>query len=355
MVADIPSFLQEQIDSGELTFQVDRSGDKLAHLLNRSGRMCHVLRLDTKHFTPEASQAWSNLRTRAVQLEIMRGLRDIKEEVSAVRSGLQDDRLALVDSAWSLIEQARAASDSEYRKRLLDQALDKAVEGRDKLARSIDRDLTDLAKHREHGSPGLLIAEVTTVMRSQKSLTEKNAKCAEQVVCAVAAMESAIRAAALVHMHHSEHDAVRTTLRQFQNLLRERKLDNDAAIMALSSFAHTDQKRLLAQVLSSHARALEVCGVEPEALLMPSPGDTGTDMSMDEEDPADNSVTVPTCGKCGRDIEARAALCAYHQGKKREKRACFIVPIVIVVGAARKCEPNALKFVYAATKKMIRL
>ena len=112
VVADIPSFLQEQIDSGELGFQVDRSGDNLAHLVDQNGRMRHVLRLDTKHLTPELSQAWNNLRTRAMQFEIMRGLRDIEEAVSEVKAGLQDDRLALVDSALSLIEQAHHLSDS---------------------------------------------------------------------------------------------------------------------------------------------------------------------------------------------------------------------------------------------------
>lgn len=350
VVADIPSFLQDQIDSGELAFQVDRSGDNLAHLVDRSGRMSHVLRLDTKHLTPELSQAWSNLRARAVQLEIVEGLRDIEEVVSVVRAGLQDDRLSLVDSAWSLIEQARDVSDSEYRKRLLDQALDKAVEGRDKLARSIDRDLAGLAKCREHGGLGAFIAEVTTKIHSQKFWTEKNAECAEQVVRAVAAMESSTRAAALVHMHHGEQDAARTTLRQFQDLLRDRQLDNDAAITALSSFAHEDQKRLLTKVFSSYTRALEVCRVEPEALLMPSPGDIGADTPMDEEDPADSSVAVSTCGECGRDIETGAALCAYHRGKKREKIAKALAAAIPVVAGVMKYRKPIQKVMAAAVK-----
>lgn len=352
VVADIPSFLQEQIDNGELAFQVDRSGDNLAHLVDRNGRMRHVLRLDTKYLTPELSQAWSNLRTRAMQLEIMKGLRDIEEAVSAVKAGLQDDRLALVDSAWSLIEQARDVSDSEYRKHLLDQALDKAIEGRDQLTRSIDRDRADLAKHREHGALGFLIAGATTVFQSQTSLIEKNAECAEQVVRAVAAMESATRAAAIVHMHHGEQDAARTTLRQFQNLLRERQLDNEAAITALSSFAHEDQKPFLTKILSSHTRALEVCGVEPEAFIMLSPGDPGVDTPMDEEDPADSSVVVPTCGECGRDIETGAALCTYHQGKKREKITKGLAVGIPVATAVVKCRKPIQK-VMAMAAKMI--
>lgn len=325
VVADIPSFLQEQIDSGELGFQVDRSGDNLAHLVDQNGRIRHVLRLDTKHLTPELSQAWNNLRTRAMQFEIMRGLRDIEEAVSEVKAGLQDDRLALVDSAWSLIEQAHHVSDSENRKLLLNQALDKAVVGQDQLTRSIDRDLANLKSHK--GVLEILRAEVTTAIKSQKSLTEKNADCAEHVVRAIAAIESATRAAALVHMHHGEQDAARTTLRQFQNLLRDRHLDNDAAITTLSSFARKDQKPLLAKILSSYTHALEICGVDHKTLLVPSTGDTGVGTPT-EDDPADSSVAVPTCDECDREIETGATLCTYHQGKKWEERAGILVVVV---------------------------
>lgn len=333
VVADIPSFLQEQIDSGELGFQVDRSGDNLAHLVDQNGRMRHVLRLDTKHLTPELSQAWNNLRTRAMQFEIMRGLRDIEEAVSEVKAGLQDDRLALVDSAWSLIEQAHHVSDSENRKLLLNQALDKAVVGHDQLTRSIGRDLANLKSHK--GVLEILRAEVTTAIKSQKSLTEKNADCAEQVVRAIAAIESATRAAALVHMHHGEQDAARTTLRQFQNLLRDRHLDNDAAITTLSSFARKDQKPLLARILSSYTHALEICEVDHKTLLVPSTGVTGVETPT-EDDPADSSVAVPTCDECGREIETGATLCTYHQGKKWEERARIIVVVVPLAVTAVK-------------------
>lgn len=333
VVADIPSFLQEQIDSGELGFQVDRSGDNLAHLVDQNGRMRHVLRLDTKHLTPELSQAWNNLRTRAMQFEIMRGLCDIEEAVSEVKAGLQDDRLALVDSAWSLIEQAHHVSDSENRKLLLNQALDKAVVGHDQLTRSIDRDLANLKSHKRVLE--ILRAEVTTAIKSQKSLTEKNADCAEQVVRAIAAIESATRAAALVHMHHGEQDAARTTLRQFQNLLRDRHLDNDAAITTLSSFARKDQKPLLARILSSYTHALEICEVDHKTLLVPSTGDTGVETPT-EDDPADSSVAVPTCDECGREIETGATLCTYHQGKKWEERARIIVVVVPLAVTAVK-------------------
>lgn len=95
LTADIPSFLQHQLDSGELAFQFTRSGESLAHLVEWGGRMRHVLRLDMKRLTPEASQASSNLRTRAVPLVIMMGLRDIEEAGAELRAGLQDDRLGL--------------------------------------------------------------------------------------------------------------------------------------------------------------------------------------------------------------------------------------------------------------------
>lgn len=341
LAVDVPSSLQQQLDSGELAFQVSRSGENLAHLVDRSGRMRHVLRLDTRRLTPEVSQAWSNLRSRVVQLETLRGLRDLEDEVAALRAGLQDDRLALVDSAWSLIEQARTVADSEYRKHLLRQALDKAVAGRAQLARSIDRDLSELKKQREPAIVSLLVGGVGAGIKSQKSLTEVNAERAEQVVRSVAAMESATRAIALVHMYQDEPDAARTALDQFQDMLRQRQLDTAAAFTALNSFAREDQKPILAQVLSSHDRALEICGAEPVAVLMPSPGDVDAGGSSEE---GAASAPVPTCSKCGKDIEVGATTCAYHRGKHREKNtkvAAIVLPVAGTV--AKKYGTKALK------------
>ncbi|WP_181574811.1 MULTISPECIES: hypothetical protein [unclassified Actinomyces] len=355
VVANIPSFLQKLIDSGELTFQVDRSGDALAHLVDRSGRMRHVLRLDTRHLTPKLSQAWSNLRASAVQLEVVTGLRGIEDDVAAVRTGLQDDRLALVDSAWSLIDQAHAVSDSERRKDLLDIALSKADEAREMLARSIDSDLKGLARDYELGAMAFLWQDAVIFVQSQKSLTERNAERAERVVRSVAAMESATRAVALVHMHHGDTDAARIALGRFQDLLSQRQLNNDANVTALSSFAHEDQKPLYARVLSTHARAIEVCGMEPDRLLMPPPEAIEGRASFDEEEA---NVTVAMCSECGRDIEVGAIMCAYHRGRHRENLAKTAGPLlsvgVVAIPEVVKHWPKVRKLAFAAIKLIRR-
>ena len=352
-VADIPSFLQKKIDEGDLAFQVDRYGNDIAHLVDRNRRVRHALRLDKKRLTPKMSQAWDNLRTRVMQAEIIGALYDIDRSIAEIRDGLQDDRLALVDDAWSLIEQARAVSDVEYRNDLLRRALDKAAEGRSQLSRSIDRDREELAKQQQdRGGMLFLVGDAMSAIQSRTSLTEKNADCAEQVVRAIAAIESATRAAALVHMHHGEQDAARTTLRQFQNLLRDRHLDNDAAITTLSSFARKDQKPLLAKILSSYTHALEICGVDHKTLLVPSTGDTGVGMPT-EDDPADSSVAVPTCDECDREIETGATLCTYHQVKKWEERAgilVVVVPLAVTVVKHRRPIQQGL----GAAAKVIR-
>lgn len=347
MVADISSSLQKQIDEGDLSFQVDRYGNDIAHLVDRNRRVRHVLRLDKRRLTPEMSQAWNNLRTRMMQAEIIRALCDIDRSIAEIRAGLQDDRLALVDVAWSLIEQARAASDVEYRKHLLRQALYKADKGRSQLNRSIGHDLEELAKQQDRGGVLLLVGDAMSIIQSQTSLTEKNADRAERIVCTVAAMESATRAIAMVHMFHSESDAAKTALLQFENMLRKQRLDNDAGITELSSFAREDQKPLFTRILSSHAKSFEVCGLEPKTHLMPSPSDASANQSSDGEDHAGTNVSLPTCGECGRDIEVGAALCAYHRDKKRESDAIKIAATL----SAAKLAPKISK----ALSKAIRL
>ena len=174
--------------------------------------------------------------------------------------------------------------------------------------------------------------------------SDLNAECAEQVVRSVAAMESATRVIALVHMFHSEPDAARTALGEFQDMLRQRQLDTAAAFTALNSFAREDQKPILARVLSSHDRALEICGMEPGHLLMQSPGDAGDSPLIGEEDPATAGGAVPACSECGKDIEVGATMCAYHRGKHREKNtkvAAIVLPVAGTV--AKKYGPKALK------------
>lgn len=348
MVADIPSFLQKKIDEGDLAFQVDRCGNDIAHLVDRNRRVRHVLRLDKKRLTPEMSQAWDNLRTRVVQVEIIGVLYDIDHSIAEIRDGLQDDRLALVDDAWSLIEQARAVLDVEYRNDLLCRALDKAAEGRSQLSRSIDRDLNELAKHHDRGGLLFLVGDAMSAIQSQTSSTEKNADRAERIVCAVAAMESATRAIAMVHMLHGEPDAAKTALLQFDDMLRNQRnqrLDSSAGITALNSFAREDQKPHFTRIFSSHTRSLEVCGLKPKTYLMPSPSDADPNRSNDDEDHADASVSLPTCGECGREVEVGATLCAYHRGKKRESNAILGGKILVATSVAFKLAPKVLKII----------
>ena len=345
MVADIPSFLQKKIDEGDLAFQVDRYGNDIAHLVDRSGRVRHALRLDKKRLTPETSQAWDNLRTRAVQAEVIRVLYDIRHSIVEIGAGLQDDRLALVDSAWSLIKQARAVLDVEYRKDLLHQALDKAVEGRSRLNRFIDHDLEELAKQQDRGGILFLVDDMMNVTLSQISLTEKNADRAERIVRAVAAEERATRAIAMVHMLRGEFDAAKTALLQFEDMLRNQRLDSSAGITALSSFAREDQKPRFTRIFSSYARSLEVCELKPKAYLMLSPSDAGTNRSNDDEDHVDTSAHLPTCGECGREVEAGATLCAYHRGKKRESNAILGGKILVATSVAFKLAPKVLKVI----------
>ena len=345
MVADIPSFLQKKIDEGDLAFQVDRYGNDIAHLVDRSGRVRHALRLDKKRLTPEMSQAWDNLRTRAVQAEIIRVLYDIRHSIVEIGAGLQDDRLALVDSAWSLIKQARAVLDVEYRKDLLHRALDKAVEGRSRLNRFINHDLEELAKQQDRGGILFLVDDMMNVTLSQISLTEKNADRAERIVRAVAAEERATRAIVMVHMLRGEFDAAKTALLQFEDMLRNQRLDSSAGITALSSFAREDQKPRFTRIFSYYARSLEVCGLKPKAYLMPSPSDADPNRSNDDEDHADASVSLPTCGECGREVEAGATLCAYHRGKKRESNAILGGKILVATSVAFKLAPKVLKVI----------
>ena len=345
MVADIPSFLQKKIDEGDLAFQVDRYGNDIAHLVDRSGRVRHALRLDKKRLTPETSQAWDNLRTRAVQAEVIGVLYDIRYSIVEIGAGLQDDRLALVDSAWSLIKQARAVLDVEYRKDLLHQALDKAVEGRSRLNRFIDHDLEELAKQQDRGGILFLVDDMMNVTLSQISLTEKNADRAERIVRAVAAEERATRAIAMVHMLRGEFDAAKTALLQFEDMLRNQRLDSSAGITALSSFAREDQKPRFTRIFSSYARSLEVCELKPKAYLMLSPSDAGANRSNDDEDHVDTSAHLPTCGECGREVEAGATLCAYHRGKKRESNAILGGNILVATSVAFKLAPKVLKVI----------
>lgn len=352
MVADIPSFLQKKIDEGDLAFQVDRYGNDIAHLVDRNRRVRHALRLDKKRLTPKMSQAWDNLRTRVMQAEIIGALYDIDRSIAEIRDGLQDDRLALVDDAWSLIEQARAVSDVEYRNDLLRRALDKAAEGRSQLSRSINRDLKELAKQQQdRGGMLFLVGDAMSAIQSRTSLTEKNADRAERIVRAIAEIERATRAIAMVHMLHGEFDAAKTALLQFEDMLRNRRLNSSAGITALNSFAREDQKPLFTRIFSAHARSLEVCGLEPKAYLMPSLSDAGANQSNDDEDHAGASVSLLTCGECGKEVEVGTTLCAYHRGKERENNVFRGVTAVVMISVAKKAAPKALK----ALPKIARL
>lgn len=252
LVADIPRKLQGLIDDGTLAFQLDSDGAILATLINQHKHFSHKIRLKELALTPDLASARSNLAIQLALNQVLIKLEDLRTAITAITEGLQDDRLALVESAWDQFEQARSIRSARLREARLVEAQSRAIDGRTQLTATIRRDQAFLIR-KKHLNALQIVKEATN-----PSSTRTNATTAERFFIALQQVTRATQIEAAAYFLLGEPDAARTALRQFASTIEELGLDERDTILSLNSFADRDMSRVADRLLAAHTDAVSL-------------------------------------------------------------------------------------------------
>lgn len=259
LVADIPRKLQGLIDDGTLAFQLDSDGAILATLINQHKKFSHKIRLKELTLTPDLASARSNLAIQFAFNQVLIKLEDLRTAIADITEGLQDDRLALVESAWDQFEQARSIRSARLREARLVEAQSQAIDGRAQLTATIRRDQAFLIRKKQ------LNAVQTAKEAINPSSTRTNATTAERFFIALQQVTRATQIEAAVYFLLGEPDAAHTALRQFVSTIEDLGLDNRDTILSLNSFADRDMSGVADRLLEAHTDAIAVLESQNES------------------------------------------------------------------------------------------
>ena len=215
LVADINEYTQSLINSGELTYAFDKVGNILPQLKNAdTKKISELIRLKEVSSNPMLGNAVNNLNNQVALAQILDELELIEEKIANVQKEMQEDRLAMADSAWDKVLQARNISDYRLRTVAIQNAIDSATDAKRVLMRQF-------------------AVSFKAALQSGKSKEmERNAQNAAKDLVA---LTNCVRIECDGYVFIGEYNASKECLSAFLRFIKENKLDDCDTLLRLNS------------------------------------------------------------------------------------------------------------------------
>lgn len=215
LVADINEYTQALINSGELTYAFDKAGNILPQLKNAdTKKISELIRLKEVSSNPMLGNAVNNLSNQAALAQILDELEMIEEKMANLQKELQEDRLAMADSAWDKVIQARSISDYRLRTVAIQNAINSATDAKRVLMRNFT-------------------VSFSAALRSGKSKEmERNAQNAAKDLVA---LTNCVRIECDGYVFIGEYNASKECLSTFLSFIKDNKLNDCDTLLKLNS------------------------------------------------------------------------------------------------------------------------
>ncbi|MBP3761848.1 MAG: zinc ribbon domain-containing protein [Ruminococcus sp.] len=146
MVAKMDTYVKELIAKGVYRFSIDKQGEILPTI--RDGKnIVNQVRLEDMTFSPNLIQALNNLSIHATMAQILDEIEFIGDAIREIHIELQNDRLAMADSARDKLFQARRIQDSKLRETALLAVIGTATDAKRALMRNFSQNLLYIRQH----------------------------------------------------------------------------------------------------------------------------------------------------------------------------------------------------------------
>lgn len=147
LVAKIPDYIKKMIEDGTYCFSIDKSGEILPTIRDAK-RIVKQVRLEKISFGSNAGQSLINLSNQMKMAQIASDIKYIGNLICSVRDELQNDRLALADTAMQQLQQALLIEDASLRNNAILAVIHKATEAKCTLVRNYESNYQYLLKEK---------------------------------------------------------------------------------------------------------------------------------------------------------------------------------------------------------------
>lgn len=234
-VAEINPELQRLIDEGVYRFLTDKTGEILPTIYGDKHIVAQV-RLKDIQLTPDLGRSIVDLQTQIALAQVISEIHDVQKGIANLHSELQDDRLALAESAWQQLQQAAQISDARVREEKLLSILSSATDAKCILFRAFASEKQFFEERKDKGWFSKLIDR-----EAQNYGDEKSA----EIFNSLLAITKTVQVETTVYCLLGEQNAARLSMKQFSDFIAVNSLDDRDTLLTLDSYGSSSQKSMI--------------------------------------------------------------------------------------------------------------
>ncbi len=299
LVADLDTYTKMLIKSGRFTFSKCKDTGELLPTIRDAKGIVKQVRLKELNLSPELSQTIGNLQTHAAIAMVMKEVELLNANVSRINQMMWNELIGESKGAWQLLMNALEVTNIEDRSSRIRNALQVATVNRNKLEENFNIELQYVLEHVKKQKIGLLV-DVDGV----RHIGER----AENLLRIFAVITNNARIEVAGNIILNEPQAAISSIKQYQNFLNEKKLNDDAVLYLINecvSVNMQDTVEKIRRIRDGMEDNKKLLSVAPELLL-----EDYADVIQDNtaiEVVSDEKEERIFCKKCGRSLSGLAS------------------------------------------------
>lgn len=259
-IAETNPAIQKLIDSGVYRFITDKSGEILPSIYKDNTIVAQV-RLRDLILTPDLGPSIINLQTQMALAQVLSEIREVQKGIASLHRELQDDRLALAESAWRQLQQATLISDARVRDTMLLNVLSNATNAKSILQRAFTSQKNFFDERNPKGGFAKLLDKEAQNFGAEKS---------SEIFSTLMAITKTVQIEASAYCLLGEQRAARSSLEQFGHFIRTNKLENRDTLLTLDSYSKTSMKSFIDEFSSIQNKIASLPKETTETQRLPS-------------------------------------------------------------------------------------
>ncbi|WP_317856062.1 zinc ribbon domain-containing protein [Chakrabartyella piscis] len=235
LVANMDSYIKEMIEKGIYRLSVDKNGEILPTIRDATGIVKQV-RLEEIEITPELATSLNHLNTHATMAQILDEIEYVGDAIREIHVELQNDRIAMAESARDKLLQARRIKNSKLREIALLNVISSATDAKRILMKNFTQNIQYIEEHSQK-SFGKLIID----FKGQRDIDVKAVDSFQALISITNAVQNECEGYAML----DEYEAAKECLIQFRDFIIFNKIDNRDILLMLNGNLVTKQIKVV--------------------------------------------------------------------------------------------------------------
>ncbi|WP_283684946.1 zinc ribbon domain-containing protein [Parablautia sp. Marseille-Q6255] len=232
LVAKMDKYVKELIDRGVYRFTIDKQGEILPTIRDSEGIVKQV-RLEEMSLSPELANSMNNLATHAAMAQILDEIECVGDAIRGIHIELQNDRIALAESARDKMRFAAKIQDTKLREIAILNAIDAATEAKRVLMRNFSENLRFISDNSEKNDVQLFIEG-----KKGRDIPQKVSDSFQDLVAITNSVQVECEGYAIL----GEFESSKESLLQFKHFITENHLDDRDTLLLLNE--NTPQQKI---------------------------------------------------------------------------------------------------------------